>query len=645
VKESIRAGLTLALLAGALQVVFLGAALFGGAFSYMGGVDLRALRVAWTSYSGDIVRLVAELYALDLIVLLALALPFLPWVVVWSRTSRRRALIATTLLIVALHLSWIAVAAIRIPTLFSDIYWQDGTPLSARVMGFVCSTEGAVALALAWLAALGAMARTAGWRPAAVAGLVLGGAALWLARVETRAPDVELPPKSVVLLFADSLRYDVPTPAHMPAVAALMRDLRATVVPRVVPPLPRTAPALNALFTGKLPEESGVTTMFSPEATFRQTPSVASLYKKAGFCTIAVGEYPAELMRKLDYGFEINDTPLVRFREITLQLVLAKDPFALATLTFAGLRAHAPADLGNLLAGLPTFADSRALLRRFGELTRRCGGRPVFAFVFADQPHFPYVQTWPHYLGLDGAYAGRYRYVKDAVSTPASDADRRRIRALYDSAVRAVDATFADFISGQSRAGALKTATIIVSGDHGESLYDRLGIMGHGDQLGELEGIAVPWIVFGAGRPSFNVPGELVQSVRLTPKLLELNHVDAAPVTPTLAPELVVLETDAWLADTPNVPKERVRYPELSELLTIHDRDAHIVLKPEYRAVVEYAKQRVFILGADRYAVTPLPDRIAWTKNGAPVAPGDLPTPITAHLERYLASLALILTR
>jgi hypothetical protein len=512
-------------------------------------------------------------------------------------------------------------------------------------MGFLCSLAGAATLALAWLVALGLMARAAGWRPALVATLVLGAGGLGLFRLETRAPDVVLPPRSVVLLFADSLRYDVPDAQHMPGVAALMRDLKATVVPRVVPPLPRTAPALNALFTGRLPEETGVTTMFSPESTFKQTPSVASLYGKAGFCTIAVGEYPAELLRKLDHGFEIDDTPLVRFREITLQLVLGKDPFALATLSFATLRAAAPAGLGNLLAGLPTFADSRALLRRFGELTRRCGGRPVFAFVFADQPHFPYVQTWPHYLALDGGYAGRYRYLKDAVSTPATDADRRRIRALYDSAVRAVDASFADLIGTLARGGALAGSTVIVSADHGESLYDRLGIMGHGDQLGELEGIAVPWIVFGAGRPSFELPGELVQSIRLTPRLLELNHVDAAPVTPTLAPELIVLETDAWLADTPNVPKERVRYPELSELLTIKDRDAHIVLKPEYRAVVEYAKQRVFLLGADRYAVTPLPDRVAWTRNGAPIAPADLPAPITAYLERYLASLGLLLTR
>jgi hypothetical protein len=616
--------------------------LVGGSFTYMGSGDLRSLRVAIDTYAGDITRLLVHLYLWDAAVLMLVALPFTVWFVVWARRGAVGALVKGALLLLALRCSVIAVAALRVPTLFSDSYYQDGTGAGARVMELVCSRGGAIGLGVLWVALIALMVRRVGWRagaPAVVALAALGGVVV---HAETRRPEVALPPGSVVLYFADSLRSDLADADGLPRLWREVEARHATVVPRVAPPVARTAPALVALLTGKLPAESGVTTMFSPSSRFRQTPSLASRYRAKHYCTVAVGEYPAEFMQKIDLGFEVNDTPLVRFREIALQTALTKDPFALATLTFALGRAAVFDDEGNLFAGLPTFADARALQDRFARaVAERCGRRPVFAFLFADQPHFPYVQTWPHYLDLDGDYHGRYKYLKDAVSTPATDADRARIRALYRASARAADDGFAAFIAMLARGGALDASTVIVSGDHGESLYDHLGIMGHGDQIGELEGITVPWIVFGAHREDFAGPS-LVESIRMTPLLLDINQI-AHDVAPTLPPDWIYVETGEWLADTPNVPHDRVAYPELSELLMVKNRNAQIEIKPEYVRIVEYAKQRLWIIGGDRYVLTPLADRVVWTKNGAPLAAA--PAEIMDFMEQHDPATAALLAR
>ncbi|APS00239.1 hypothetical protein [Pajaroellobacter abortibovis] len=77
---------------------------------------------------------------------------------------------------------------------------------------------------------------------------------------------------------------------------------------------------------------------------------------------------------------------------------------------------------------------------------------------------------------------------------------------------------------------------VVVTGDRGESLYDHLDIMGHGDQLGKIEGIAAPWIVFGAGKHRF--------SLNRVPHQLSVS----------LDPSIIYLQTDLCLAETPKYP-------------------------------------------------------------------------------------------
>jgi hypothetical protein len=644
------------------QTLMLVLSLFNGALSYMGGTDANIINTAFAYYPGDILLLLGAVALTNTIVFYLISLPLALWTRYWKCRSGWKKIGLLFIFFLLIYYCWVSLACIRIPSLFSEIYYGDGSLFTARIMFWLCSRFG---LILASMVALTFFILI--WRGAATGlgreirsgrlvreilfagGLVLAAFMSYMVwNAENKTADISLPPRSVVLMVADSFRSDHFSSSGTPSLWLLAGEEKAVVLPDVVPPLPRTAPAINALLTGKLPPESGVTTMFSNESTFKQIPSVVSYYRAHGYCTVATGEYPAEFMSKFEYGFEYIDAPLVRFKEIVLQMFLKKNPFFLATMSWDFIRDLLPEKYSNILEGLPIFAAPNSMFVEFGRLVNKCGGRPVFAILFADQPHFPYVQTWPFYLNPPQQHS-RFQYLADAYLTPRDDLERQQIRSLYQRALHSVDSTFSRYLRHWRNRGILQQSTVIVTGDHGESLYDRQGIIGHGDQLGEWEGINVPWLVFGAGRKAFTGMQEtLVQNLHLIPltglpqKLLDLNQI-GEKINPCgldgekpclLDPGVIYVETGLWMAHTPNLPKNRIRYPDIAESLSVGDKNAQIVLKDQYQPVVEYAKHRLWVIDGDRYELLPLSNRLIFRKNNEEISFSLVPKIIRKFLHR-----------
>ncbi|APS00240.1 hypothetical protein BCY86_05745 [Pajaroellobacter abortibovis] len=105
--------------------------------------------------------------------------------------------------------------------------------------------------------------------------------------------------------------------------------------------------------------------MFNGPSSYHQNFSIPSLYAQADFYTVAVGEYPAEFMLKIDYRFNKVDVPMIRFREVVLQMVLVRAPFTLASLSWYPIHLLAYREMSNAIAGLPSFSDAHALMTRF----------------------------------------------------------------------------------------------------------------------------------------------------------------------------------------------------------------------------------------------------------------------------------------
>jgi hypothetical protein len=625
---------------GLLQLALLALYLLGGSFSYMGGRDAETMKTALALYGSELRPFLQQLWLSDTLVLGVWTLPLGVAFVLAPRPLKLR---AGGLLAGALFLAywlWMGLGALRVPTLLSANLYGDGQGLSAVAMRAVCSAWGPLLLGLGFVAVAASISRATSLRLGVFA-LCFYAVFIWgLARKERYHPRLSMRPGSVIILMADSLRSDRITPEHLPELYPLIERSKATIIPSVVPPLARTTPAIVSLLTGRLPVETGVTTMFSNKETFKQVPSVVSAYRDAGFCTVAVGEYPAEMLSKYDFGFEIVEVPQARFKEISLQAVMSNDPFFLTTASWRALRPRLDTQLQRLFEGLPTFASPMQLMSKFEAQLRRCGERPIFALVFADQPHYPYVQTWPYYLAKGADYSGRFKFGKDDPNiTPSTPEDKARIRELYDMSLLSSEHAFSRMLAYMSFTGQLEHATVILTGDHGESLYDHLDIIGHGDQVGELEGITVPWVVFGPGRAAFATPQPMVQSTRLAPLLAKLNGISYQ--APQALPEDVIyVETDMWMANTPNLPKHRIRYPELSGVLTLEDKEAHIEIDRAFLPTIDFAKHRLWIVQGKRYLLEPGEGEIRFTIDGQPARPGEVPEVIRGFMNRYYPDAA-----
>ncbi len=625
---------------GAFQLGALVYLVLFGSFAYQGGSDTSSMRAALQMYAGDLRILFERLWLLDSLVLLLWTLPLgIAYVGFRSRWGRVGWVWMAGAFVIA-YVGWVALAALRSPTLLAPVLYGDGSSVTSAGMRLVCSRSGPAWLGLGLLVVVAAIWRLSGPRLAVGAiafyALVVGV----LVGVERYSPRLMLKPGSVVVLLADSLRSDRFTAQHLPAIHPVATRQGAVVVPQVVPPVARTTPAVVSLLTGRLPAETGVTTMFSNEPTFKQAPTVVNAYRNAGYCTVAVGEYPAEMLSKYEFGFETVDVPRVRFKEISLQAVLSNDAFFLASESWVFMRARMGRTMRRLVEGLPTFAAPLQLLRRFEDHVAACGDRPVFALVFADQPHFPYAQSWPYYLEKGAGYAGRFQFGKDdTVSVPKTDAERQHIRDLYDTSLLSTDAAYGRLLAHLEATQQLEHSTVVVSGDHGETLYDQEGVLGHGDRLGSWEGVVVPWVVLGRGRETFaSLPGR-IQSTRLAPLLAKVNQL-VYDVPPALPPDVIYLETDMWLANTGGLPRNRVKYPELSGILTVKDRDADIELDRDFLSTIEFAKHRLWIVDGREWSLEPTATEVIALVDGKRTTQSEFPAVARQYLHRFYPDVA-----
>ncbi|HST37397.1 MAG TPA: sulfatase-like hydrolase/transferase, partial [Allosphingosinicella sp.] len=137
--------------------------------------------------------------------------------------------------------------------------------------------------------------------------------------------------------------------------------------------------------------------------------------------------------------------------------------------------------------------DGKILLREFD---RRLGNaqawqRPRFLYVNLQSAHFPYYEPM-----MDRILAG------DPIERGAIGADNRgHVERTYLNAIAYNDRLIGALIARLRRLGVLDNSLIVVTADHGESLFDD-GFLGHGHMLNEQQ-TRIPFIL---SRPGIAIP-------------------------------------------------------------------------------------------------------------------------------------------
>jgi arylsulfatase A-like enzyme len=100
------------------------------------------------------------------------------------------------------------------------------------------------------------------------------------------------------------------------------------------------------------------------------------------------------------------------------------------------------------------------------------------------------------------------------------------IRALYEGEIRYVDELVRDFIAFIREQGLTGKTLVIITSDHGEQLFERNNIVGHGYYTYDTEA-HIPFIMWMPGKmpPGVRIPNQ-VSNVDIVPTLAELLRLD-----------------------------------------------------------------------------------------------------------------------
>ena len=424
-------------------------------------------------------------------------------------------------------------------------------------------------------------------------------------------------PLNVLVLAADSLRADRVEPRVAPNLTKLAA--RATRFDRAYVSLPRTFSSWVTILTGRHAHHHGVRSMFPTwEERAKDFDALPGRFAKAGYATGVVSDYAGDIFGRVDLGFGRVDTPAFDFRQMIRQKVLERETPLLPV-----LHSHLGRRLFPVMRELSAAADPMLLADDVETALRAMKNGPFFVTVFFSTAHFPYAAPAPYYAKYtDRSYRGRFKYHKPmglgrAAEVLPDAADVRQIQDLYDGAVTAVDDAMGRVLKTLERLGLAESTIVVVTADHGETLFDAGRGQGHGDHLFGDEGTHVPLVIYdprlggGSGESSAATRGRreraIVRDVDLAPTLYELAGIespadlDGRSLVPALrgeplASRFAYAETELWFTeDIPGLPPElRMPYPGVMGLTELDARhNAEIVLRKEMVGVTRMARHRM----------------------------------------------------
>lgn len=593
-----------------------------------------------TDYRSEVVRSIFELLALSSVTgtLVGLAVAFLEW-------SRRRwfglkplAFGARALRLVLLWLcviGWIYLQdAAQRPALHQKELFDHGG-IGAWFQVLLAERLGGVGVTLIGVAAWAAYF---GWplrnlqdaprrlRQLAVAGLVALALVVALNLVSGCGRGGQHQshngPPNVLLIAADSLRPDRIDAARAPNLAALQDQ--ATSFERAYTPLARTFPAWVSIATGQYPQHHGVRHMF-PRWSTRERPldTLGGRLQRAGYRTSVVGDFAADIFRRIELGYQHVRTPTFTMRELVREHLLKHSPWLMAFVRGKAMRWLFP-----VVVEMSEATDPDAVTKVAIDEMDQAAEQPFFITVFYSTTHFPYAAPAPYFHRFKHeGYDGPFRFAK-ADTLKANEetrpADVAQVRGLYDGAVYATDVAIGRLLDALKRRSLDQRTLVIVTADHGEELYEYGRTQGHGDHLQSEAPLRVPLIFADPTKSARKRILEPVSLVDLAPTVLDWLHLDAltkadgrslleAMHGSSPPPKPVYSETGLWFTEViAEVPlSRRLPYPDLTQITEV-DR-AHgdqVVLRERWQGFTTAAKHRMIQVGRLRLLYQPSRDEV-----------------------------------
>jgi hypothetical protein len=482
-----------------------------------------------------------------------------------------------------------------------------------------------------------------------------------------RSLDTESKP-SIFILSADSLRKDrigfqINGKSTTPNIDKFIED--SIQYKDHISTIPRTFPSWVDLFTGTFSMEHKIRDMFPDQSESQnigsdQFPTIGGLLNKIGYETAVFSNFAGDIFPRADFGFKTIKTPTFNAEIILVQKNLETQIFLLPILT------------GTLGGGIyfkeinsfSNLGDGKYIMDDFLPYLRLNGDKTLFATVFFSVTHFPYSPPYPFYkLYSDPSYYGKFKYFKFVDPTDDSkptEKDIIEIKSLFDESITSFDSDFGKIIDQMKEIDKYDTSIIILTGDHGESIYEDVHGHGHGEHLRGEHVISIPLYIkypkdF-SNKMKYNCDNcdkfeGVTSSIDLFPTIMDYLKIPLSREYPGISllsaigkknwefDRMVYSETGIWFSDIGDhfFQKQRIMYPNILKLhRVVPENNSQIMITdPFYRDSIAFAKHRAILSSQYKFIYIPTHDGVIYeyydrkidplnTKNLYPALPIDV---------------------
>lgn len=431
------------------------------------------------------------------------------------------------------------------------------------------------------------------------------------------------PAVNILVLAADSIRQDQLGYASgkkglTPNIDALAKESRVFLDHHTT--IPRTFPAWADLLSGRYSFDHGIQDMF-PDKKDRSSlgfkiPTLGSILSAdRGYRTVVVSSFAGDIFPRANWGFREIYAPNFNAGTLTQERTLESQVYLLPILTGAFFGGG---EYLSSVRSLPTLGDDdRILPDLFRVFTDKKS--PFFAVYFSSVTHFPYSPPYPFYKQEGNAnYYGPskyFRFVDPSDSKKPGPEEQEQIRSIYRASLRAFDDSVGKILGELREKNLYDNTLILLTSDHGESLFEDVHSHGHGEHL-RGEGVTkVPLLLkfpkyFETGTKTGIFQG-ITSSLDIFPTVLSVAGIPPSTeiVYPgrdlTKAPaggdwsdsRKIYSETGIWFSDRGDhfFQKSRIRYPNILELHSIDpaDDDSVTISDPYAKETIAFAKHRM----------------------------------------------------
>lgn len=454
---------------------------------------------------------------------------------------------------------------------------------------------------------------------------------------------------NILIISADSLRYDkmgysqekeglTPNIDLLKKDSVVFRDHHTTI--------PRTFPAWADLLTGQPSFVHGIQDMF-PDAKDRaglnetSSRTLPKILGELGYETNVVSSFAGDIFPRAEWGFQSVKAPIFHAGTLTAQRILESQILLLPILTGS---LPGAGEYFSSLKGLPSLGDDEKILPDLLPELKQ-GDRPFFTVFFSSVTHFPFSPPYPYYHRFTNPeYYGKFKYFKfvdPSDSSIPSKEDQEQINGLFQASVASFDESVGKIVAKLRKEGIYDSTLIVLTSDHGESLFEADHSHGHGEHL-RGEGVThIPLLIkypsnAGAGK-SFS---GISSSLDLFPTILNFvseyfetfheqkmiqdeirnrpgRDLSFAFQSPSWKDDRSVYgETGIWFSDRGNhfFQKQRIFYPNILQLHSIETGEfPFISIGDSYaKESVIVSKHRMFQNARYKLIYIPSEDGVVW---------------------------------